>query len=99
MRSSKQTHQDDDDQAGASDLFRVEELERQGERFSARLTAGFCWPWSNPTSSGELVPDVQVGEWQMPWNTKSGAGRLVAGIPKENFWTSDPNGIEQVGFP
>jgi DUF2075 family protein len=64
---------------------------------SARLTAGFCWEWSNPTPGGELVPDVQVGDWMMPWNAKSGAGRLAAGIPKETFWASDPRGINQVG--
>ena len=25
------------------------------------------------------------------------AGKLAAGIPKSNFWASDPNGINQVG--
>jgi DUF2075 family protein len=33
----------------------------------------------------------------MPWNAKPDAGRLAAGIPKSNFWASDPNGINQVG--
>jgi DUF2075 family protein len=64
---------------------------------SARLTAGFCWEWSNPTPTGHLVPDVNVGDWQMPWNAKSGEGRLAAGTAKEDFWASDPRGIEQVG--
>jgi len=64
---------------------------------TARLTAGFCWPWSKPTASGELVPDVRVGAWAMPWNARSDAGRLAAGIPKETYWASDPRGIEQVG--
>jgi DUF2075 family protein len=80
----------------------VQELEqlirqRQSEGCTARLTAGFCWPWSNPTPAGELVPDVEVGDWRMPWNAKSRGGRLAAGIPKEDFWASDPRGIEQVG--
>ncbi|MBA2453181.1 MAG: DUF2075 domain-containing protein [Chloroflexia bacterium] len=80
----------------------VQELEqftrqRQDEGSTARLTAGFCWPWSNPTLTGELVPDVEVGDWRMPWNAKSRGGRLAAGIPKEDFWASDPRGIEQVG--
>lgn len=33
----------------------------------------------------------------MPWNAKPDAGRLAGGIPKSNFWASDPNGINQVG--
>jgi DUF2075 family protein len=70
---------------------------RNAEGHSARLTAGFCWEWSNPTPTGHLIPDVNLGDWQMPWNARSGEGRLAAGIPKEDFWASDPRGIEQVG--
>jgi DUF2075 family protein len=64
---------------------------------TARLVAGFCWPWSNPLDDGTLVPDVKAGAWQMPWNAKSDAGRLAYGIPRERFWASDPRGINQVG--
>lgn len=64
---------------------------------TARLVAGFCWPWSNPRDDGTLVDDVVVGGWQMPWNARGDAGRLAPGIPKERFWASDPNGINQVG--
>ena len=67
------------------------------EGHTARLTAGFCWPWSDPEPDGTLVPDVKVGAWQMPWNAKPDAGRLAPGIPPSNFWASDPNGINQVG--
>ncbi len=67
------------------------------EGHSARLTAGFCWPWSNPNPDGTLVADVKVGNWQMPWNARPDAGRLAPGIPPSNFWASDPNGINQVG--
>ncbi len=80
----------------------VHELEaairdKQAQGNSARLTAGFCWNWSDPLTSGQLVNDVRVGNWEMPWNAKSSAGRLAAGIPKENYWASDPRGIDQVG--
>lgn len=79
-----------------------EELEaivrsRAAEGLTARLSAGFCWPWSAPRPDGTLVDDVVVGAWQMPWNAKPDAGRLAAGIPKSNFWASDPGGINQVG--
>jgi hypothetical protein len=67
------------------------------EGHSARLVAGFCWPWSDPLDDGTLVPGVKVGNWQMPWNAKSDAGRLVDGIPQERFWASDSRGINQVG--
>ena len=67
------------------------------EGHSARLTAGFCWPWSNPNTDGTLVNDVTVGNWQMPWNARPEAGRLAPGIPLSNFWASDPNGLNQVG--
>ena len=64
---------------------------------TARLSAGFCWRWSDPLPDGSLVNDVKVGDWQMPWNARTDAGRLGKGIPKSNFWASDPRGIDQVG--
>jgi DUF2075 family protein len=70
---------------------------RQQDGFTARLAAGFCWPWSSPQADGSLVPDVKLEGWSMPWNAKPDAGRLAPGIPKSNFWASDPNGINQVG--
>jgi DUF2075 family protein len=64
---------------------------------TARLVAGFCWPWSDPDEAGELVPDVRVGEWSMPWNAKSDARKLGPSIPKSDFWASAKEGIDQVG--
>ena len=64
---------------------------------TARLVAGFCWPWSDPDQNGNLEPDVRVGEWSMPWNAKSEARKLGPGIPKSDFWASAPEGIDQVG--
>jgi len=64
---------------------------------TARLSAGFCWPWSKPRPDGTLVDDVVIEDWRMPWNAKPDAGRLAAGVPKSNFWASDPNGVGQVG--
>jgi hypothetical protein len=64
---------------------------------TGRLVAGFCWQWSNPEPNGELVPDVVVGSWRMPWNARAEAGRLAAGIPRSDYWASDPGGLEQVG--
>jgi len=66
-------------------------------KVTARLTAGFCWQWSDPRPDGSLVEDVQIGRWSMPWNAKPDAGRLSAGVPKSNFWASDSGGLNQVG--
>jgi hypothetical protein len=65
--------------------------------FTARLTAGFCWPWSVPEPDGTLVDDVVIGDWSMPWNARPEAARLARGIPKASYWASDPGGLEQVG--
>jgi hypothetical protein len=65
--------------------------------FTARLTAGFCWPWSKPRPDGSLVGDVVIGEWSMPWNARPEAARLAPGIPKSSYWASEPGGLEQVG--
>jgi len=64
---------------------------------TARLVAGFCWPWSDPEPSGDLVTDVVIGEWRKPWNARAQAGRLAKGIPASDYWASDPGGLEQVG--
>ena len=64
---------------------------------TGRVTAGFCWPWSEPRPDGSLVSDVKVGSWERPWNAKGDKGRLAAGTPRSNYWASDPGGMNQVG--
>ena len=71
--------------------------ERLADGWSARLMAGFCWPWSDPDEKGDLLNDVRVGEFHRPWNAKSDARKLRKGIPKASFWASDPGGVDQVG--
>ena len=63
---------------------------------SARMTAGFCWPWSAP-KDGRLVDDVSIDGYRRPWNAKPDAGRLPGGVPKASYWATDPNGFAQVG--
>ncbi len=70
---------------------------KAAEGFTARMTAGFCWPWSKPNPDGTLVEDVQIGNYRRPWNAKSDAGRLAPGIPKESLWAHVPGGIDQIG--
>jgi uncharacterized protein len=67
------------------------------EKSTARITAGFCWPWSNPTLDGQLVNDVVIGDYQRPWNAKSDSGHLAPGIPKESLWAYEDGGVDQIG--
>jgi uncharacterized protein len=64
---------------------------------TARLVAGYCWPWSDPTDEGQLPADVEIGGWAMPWNAKPDRNRLAPGIPKSHLWASETGGLEQVG--
>ncbi|MHA1874294.1 MAG: DNA/RNA helicase domain-containing protein [Candidatus Heimdallarchaeaceae archaeon] len=63
---------------------------------SARLVAGFCWPWSHPRPDGTLVNDVVIGNFKMPWEGKPGK-KLAKGIPPASLWAYDPNGVNQIG--
>ncbi|WP_182112678.1 MULTISPECIES: DUF2075 domain-containing protein [unclassified Actinotalea] len=68
---------------------------KRDEGYGARMTAGYCWPWSNPRNDGSLVPDVRIGDWSRPWNLKS--DRSVGGAPPSPLWATDPAGFWQVG--
>jgi len=71
--------------------------ERQEEGFTARMTAGFCWPWSKQNPDGTLPNDVVIGDYRRPWNAKPEARKLASGIPKSHHWAYEPGGIDQVG--
>lgn len=63
---------------------------------SARLVAGFCWPWSDPNPDGTLKDDVVIGDFRMTWEGKDGK-ILAKGIPPAPLWAHDPAGVNQVG--
>lgn len=63
--------------------------------YSARITAGYCWPWSDARQDGTLVPDVQIGTWARPWNSKS--DRRIGDAPPSALWATDEGGFGQVG--
>lgn len=69
--------------------------QRQEAGYSARMSAGYCWPWSDPRADGTLVPDVRIGDWARPWNLKG--DRRVGGAPPAALWATDPAGFGQVG--
>lgn len=69
--------------------------EKLTEGRGARMTAGFCWPWSDAGSGGQLVPDVRVGDWARPWNVRG--DRAVGDAPPAALWATQDGGFEQVG--
>ena len=62
---------------------------------SARLVAGYCWPWHDPRPDGTLVNDVKIGDFEMPWETKG--EHAVGEFPVWYQWAYKPKGFRQVG--
>ncbi len=70
-------------------------LSRIQRGYTARITAGYCWPWSDARKDGTLVPDVRIGTWSQPWNSKS--DRRIGDAPPSALWATDEGGFGQVG--
>jgi DUF2075 family protein len=70
---------------------------KAAEGLSARMMAGFCWPWSDARPDGTLVEDVAIGDFSAPWNAKSESTGLKKGIPKSENWATQDGGIDQIG--
>jgi hypothetical protein len=79
----------------------VQEHTRNGH--TARITAGFCWPWESPAEP-PLLPEVEIswsspngtGGWARPWNAR--AEELDdPHVPARSLWATDPGGHDQVG--
>lgn len=88
---------------GNFELFTVESPElmeqwvrqKHGQRYTARIAAGYCWPWSDPDPDGRLVDDIVIGSWVRPWNARP--GKKVKDAPAASYWATDQRGIDQVG--
>ena len=67
----------------------------------ARIAAGYCWRWSTQLApDGDLVKDVKIGNFKMPWETNNVRARgpyrdLYAS--SADTWAIEPQGINQVG--
>ncbi|WP_371478812.1 DNA/RNA helicase domain-containing protein [Kitasatospora sp. NBC_00315] len=69
---------------------------RLAEKYSARMSAGYCWKWTKTIKPGDPLPlDVQIGDWSRPWNLFG--DRSIAGAPPAALWATDPAGFGQVG--
>ncbi|MBD5350299.1 MAG: DUF2075 domain-containing protein [Bacteroides sp.] len=76
----------------------------------ARLSAGWCWPWTdNRTSDGDLVNEVSFSgetwngipfKFEMPWET---LGSMPKGKCRYKYaknaqlWSTEPQGVNQIG--
>jgi DUF2075 family protein len=80
---------------GIMEILNEKEKEKPN---SARMVAGFCWPWSSKTdNNGELVKDVKIGDFAMPWETHDKITSIPKGYVKWYEWAYRPEGIKQVG--
>jgi hypothetical protein len=64
---------------------------------SARIVAGFCWPWSDPQKDGSLVPDVKIDGWEQPWNAKAIKGTYPPEKHPYTLWAKTDIGETQIG--
>ena len=65
---------------------------------TARIMAGFCWNWSDRLDeNGDLIKDVEIGDFKMPWETHRNFPRVPKGYVKWYEWAYKPEGIKQVG--
>ena len=67
----------------------------------SRIAAGYCWRWSTQLApDGDLVKDVKIGDFEMPWETNKVRAR---GQFRDKYassadtWAIEPQGINQVG--
>ncbi|MEU1016144.1 DUF2075 domain-containing protein [Streptomyces sp. NPDC005898] len=63
---------------------------------SARMVAGFCWPWSPPDKERRLVADVRIDDWHRPWNASS-ESYCAGGEPPSKIWGVHDAGFGQIG--
>ncbi len=68
---------------------------RQADGYGARMTAGYCWRWSDAVKGEPLVTDVRIGDWARPWNNKQ--ERRHEGAPPTSLWATEDGGFGQVG--
>jgi uncharacterized protein len=63
---------------------------------SARLVAGWCWPWSDPREDGTLVDDIRIGDFAFPWERKN-KSRPGPDTPQARHWAVKHQGMGQAG--
>ncbi|MFE5589201.1 DNA/RNA helicase domain-containing protein [Streptomyces sp. NPDC056549] len=72
---------------------------------TARITAGFCWPWDSPATP-PLLPEVAIPfdgpngprTWARAWNARADEQHPDhPDVPARPFWATDTGGHHQIG--
>jgi DUF2075 family protein len=79
------------------ELYKKIKEKNDQEANSARMIAGFCWPWSQPKEDGTLVKDVVIGDFAMTWEGKETGRKLAPEVPPASLWPYDPRAVDQIG--
>jgi hypothetical protein len=94
-------HQDNFDfkiVSSPEDLYELIKKKNSENNQTARIVAGFCWPWSKILDKdGELIKDVKIGDFAMPWETNDNISKPPKGYVSWYEWAYKPEGIKQVG--
>lgn len=64
------------------------------ENLTARIVAGYAFPWSAYTG-GSLPNDVKIKGWHRPWNAPD--GKRPANTPPSILWATADGGFDQIG--
>ncbi|MFE9248221.1 DNA/RNA helicase domain-containing protein [Streptomyces sp. NPDC007088] len=71
---------------------------------TARIAAGFCWPWTSPARpplKEEVVisweSGTESGTWSRPWNAAAKDQRAGEETPGRPYWGTDSGGHRQIG--
>ena len=79
------------------ELYEIIKEKNSQKGMSARLVAGYCWPWSTKLDEkGNLVKDVKIGNFELPWETHEKINP-PEGYVKWYEWAYKPEGIKQIG--
>ncbi len=80
-----------------NELYEIIKQKNSMKGMTARIVAGYCWPWSTRLdSNNKLVKDVKIGDFEMPWETHMNIN-APEGYVKWYEWAYKPEGIKQVG--
>ncbi|MFD6245593.1 DNA/RNA helicase domain-containing protein [Streptomyces roseolus] len=98
----------------AADPFHLQRWVEQATAagHSARITAGFCWPWTRnrPRGATTLPPDITIDTpagpgtpprtWRAAWNAATALTHPDDGrplAPRNQLWASHTGGHQQIG--
>ena len=81
------------------DLRDIITMKNKENKNSARIIAGFCWPWSPPNEEGTLKNDIVINEFKATWEYKDSNVKLTSKPSTSPWylWSIDDRCQYQVG--